>query len=705
MIRRRFLPVVLGALLVLVSCGPSTTDTSSDSGTDSTTGTTTSIDSDTSTDTSNPEVLSSPVISLNVDNTGLVWSEVPHASGYELKVNDGDYAAATSYLFSDTVGSYDISVIAVGDGENFVDSEPAVWEYETKTVALNDIVRNGAEASWSGDFLSSEICFSADGEFEDAEFALSQTTTYSATTTGKLAVRAIGGYDVDLDVNYVGEPVVKYVNIVFAASQNRVLFDGDEEDLADLFTIKYYDYGSGSEVVSTSARVSAVAANVEEHGNALDFYYQVGGTYYKYITNLEKPVDAYQSISLYAKGDGISEMIIQFSGALYISYSLGVISSNWNYYNIPFSSTGWKVNGTATTLTDAVAAVGSAYGIQSVNEAVNILPTMTIICKTSAATYNFTDVFADEITLVYNEGMENYSIVNLAEKYTGQNGAGVAMKIVKTGETTANISSLNLEANLSLDVNVSKDGENIILGSLDEGASLSYVAAASKGGDKLTFVSASGTYAAHFQNVTFNRNFMVDDFEAYSSTGAGYDKNNLTGPRSGLRASYFSDYYAGSGTSPISGSGWDLMGSTDYLNLNTAPANAHSGDKSGEVKIGNAMRHTSFGLYDGTAIAWPTANTFSFWLKSPAAVDCKVFVRLFSVSKVTASNFSNTTPTEITYLAGSDWTQYTVAMDVSKTYYGVSFTFEKPSNYVTYRPFLDDIELYTTTNPWTIYQA
>ena len=702
MIRRRFLSVVLGALLVLVSCGPTTTDTSSDTGTDSTTDSTTSSDTITSTDTSNPEVLSSPVISLNVDNTGLVWSEVPHASGYELKVNDGDYAAATSYLFSDTVGSYDISVIAIGDGENFVNSEPAVWEYETKAVALDDIVRNGADASWSGDFLSSEICFSADGEFEDAEFALSQTTTYSATTTGKLAVRAIGGYDVDSDINYVGEPVVKYVNIVLAASQNRVLFNGDEEDLADLFTIKYYDHGSSSEVVATNARVSAVAANVEEQGNALDFYYQVGGTYYKYITNLEKPIDAYQSISLYAKGDGISEMILQFSGDLYISYSLGVISSNWNYYNIPFSSTGWKVNGTATTLTDAVAANGAAYGIQSVNEVVNILPTMTIICKTSAATWNFTDVYADEITLVYNEGLANYSIVNLAEKYTGQNGSGVAMKIVKTGETRANISSLNLEANLSLDVNVSKDGENIILESLDEGASLSYVAAASKGGDKLTFVSATGTYAAHFQNVTFNRNFVVDDFEDYTETGAGYDKNNLTGPRSGLRANYFSDYYAGSGTSPISGTGWDLMGSNDYLNLNTATANAHSSNKSAEVKVGNAMRHTSFGLYDGTALAWPTANTFSFWLKSPAAIDCKVFVRLFSVSKVTPSNYG-ITPTEITYLAGSDWTQYTVEMDVSKTYYGVSFTFEKPSNYATYRPFLDDIELYTTTNPWTTY--
>ncbi|MFA6377556.1 MAG: hypothetical protein WCW63_02910, partial [Acholeplasmataceae bacterium] len=103
MIRRRFLSVVLGALLVLVSCGPTTTDTSSDTGTDSTTDSTTSSDISTSTDTTNPEVLSSPVISLNVDNTGLVWSEVPHASSYELKVNDGDYAAATSYLFSDTV--------------------------------------------------------------------------------------------------------------------------------------------------------------------------------------------------------------------------------------------------------------------------------------------------------------------------------------------------------------------------------------------------------------------------------------------------------------------------------------------------------------------------------------------------------------------------------------------------------------------------
>ena len=702
MIKRRFLAIALGALLVLAACGPATTDTSSDTSVDTSSDTSSDTSTSTSTDTSNPEVLSSPVISLNNDHTGIVWADVANASSYELKVNDGEYAAATEYSFSDIVGSYDVYVVAIGDGTNFVDSEPSVWEYETKAIALDDIARDGAEATWSGDFLSSEIAFSEVGDFEDVEFAASQNETYSASETGKLAVRAIGGYDEVSNVNYVGEPVVKYCNIVLAASENRVLFNGDETDLADLFTIKYWNYSSNSEEVSGSANISAVDVDVEGNGNALKFYYQVGGTYYKYISALEKPIDSYKSISLYAKGDGISEMILQFSGDLYVSYSLGVLSTNWNYINIPFSSTGWKVNGTATTLADAVAANGSAYGIESVNEIVNILPSMTIICKTSAATYNFTNIFADEITLVSDDGLENHSIFDLADRYTGENGNGVDLKIVKTGETTATISSLNLEANLSVDVAVSKENDNLILESLDEGASLSYTAEAGRGGDQLTFVSATGTYAAHFQNVNFNRHFVIDDFESYSETGAGYDKNNLTGPRTGLRANYFSDYYAGSGTSPISGSGWDLMGSTDYLNLNTNAADAHASSKSAQVKVGNAMRHTSYGLYDGTAIAWPTANTFSFWLKSPAAIDCKVFVRLFSVSKVNSSNYG-ITPTEITYLAGSDWTQYTVPMDVSKTYYGVSFTFEKPSNYATYRPYLDDIELYTTTNPWSTY--
>lgn len=113
MIKRRFLAVALGALLVLAACGPATTDTSNDTGTDTSSDTPTSSDNPSSTDTSNPVLLSSPVISLNVAHTGLVWSEVANATGYELKVNDGAYVAATDYSFSEAIGSYDVYVVAI----------------------------------------------------------------------------------------------------------------------------------------------------------------------------------------------------------------------------------------------------------------------------------------------------------------------------------------------------------------------------------------------------------------------------------------------------------------------------------------------------------------------------------------------------------------------------------------------------------------
>lgn len=706
---KRTMAVVMGTLLVLASCnniGNSSgdiSDTSSDdsSSTDTSSGTDTS---DGTSSTIDPIGLAAPVLSLNDNNNGLVWNAVEHALGYQLKVNDGEYASATEYAFSETVGNYSVSVIALGNGVEYSNSEPAIWDYETCAVALNDLVKDGSTISWSGDYLAAEMAFSKTGDFASAEYTQTTTSSYDIVETGKLSIRVSGGYDTEDDIYYIGQSVSKIANIVVDATANLTILDGNEDDLVDIFTIKYYNYSSGGEDISSTAKVTAINNEVEGNGKALDFYYQVGGTYYKYMMDIEKPIDGYKGISLYAKGDGFSSMFIQFSGDLYVSYNLGVLSTNWNYFYIPFSDSGWKVNGTSVSLSEAVASAGAMYGIYSINEVVNILSKLTLGFKTVAATYQFTHVFADQIRLIADDGGTNRNIFNLRDKYTGQNSFGQAFKVAKTGETTAQISSLNLASNISADVTVSKDGNNLVLATLDEGASLTYTLSAGESGDILTFVSATGTYAPYFQNVNLYRNYAVEDFESYAETGIGYDQNHAASERSGLRASYLSDYYAGDGSSPISGTGWKLMGSTDYLNLKADSAASHSGDNSGEFKVGNAMRHTSYGLYDGTAAPWPKADTFSFWVKSPADINLSLYVRLFSVSKVNSSNYS-ITPTLLTINANTDWTQYTVAMDATKTYFGMSLTFERSSNYQTYRPLVDDIELYTTTSPWATYQA
>lgn len=67
--------------------------------------------------------LTAPVISL--DEVTLSWEAVTNASSYKVKVNDKEFSAdTTSYNLKDVIEStYEITVIAIGDGKEFLDSD------------------------------------------------------------------------------------------------------------------------------------------------------------------------------------------------------------------------------------------------------------------------------------------------------------------------------------------------------------------------------------------------------------------------------------------------------------------------------------------------------------------------------------------------------------------------------------------------------
>ena len=142
------------------------------------------------------------------------------------------------------------------------------------------------------------------------------------------------------------------------------------------------------------------------------------------------------------------------------------------------------------------------------------------------------------------------------------------------------------------------------------------------------------------------------------------------------------------------------MGSTDYLNL--INSDAHSGTNAMRVKnSSNAMRHTTWGVFSGEAKPWKAASHFSFFMKNTSSTPVVLYFRLFTSKKVDASVFNGTVKVQINVNAYSDWTQYIINLDNTKTYYGYTMTVEKVYGTTIY-PMMDNLALFGDVNPWGV---
>jgi hypothetical protein len=694
---KRLLVLTLSAGLILTSCGEGTSS-SSNSASSSQAETTSSATTTSSSSAIVAVPLAAPTISVNEAGTGLTWGAVEHASKYQVKVNDGAYADATDYTFNETVGSYVIKVKAIGDGINYSDSEEASYEYETKAVALSDLTVEGMNASWTATGKDVVAGFASDGDIKEADWAAITSSTYAATANGKLGVCVSGGYDATNKVLYVGEKVTKYVWIVKNATENKAIFDKDT-DVVDGIKSQMYTTNGWADPGASSV-LAVRKADIEESEESIDFKMQQLATAYKYGVDVSG-LDAYSGMNIKAKGDGKTTLVFQIEGAFgYASYTVGILDSNWHVINIPFADEGWKVNGSSKTLA-SFALENDFTSAGAILAGCTTIDTIWKVIGDSA--YGSTHVFLKEVALVAGESTaSNTSTVSLAGSYTGKNGDTVIKMQVKDASNIV-LSSLNLESNLTLPLTYAIAGDIVTLKSADEGASLTYIGRATNKGRNIAFTSSSGTYAAYLNNVAFSYVYVVDDFESYDATGVGYDKTHTIADRTGLRANYYADYYANSGSDSLSGTGWSLMGSSDYITLAEGEANAHSGTKSAKFKGGNATRYTSYNVTDGTALAYPAGSTFSFFAANPGSEALSLNVRLFTNPSVGSSDFGNVKGTVLSLPANSSWKQYTVTMDASKTYYGFSFSFEHTSNYAAVYPSVDDIEVYNDANPHAEY--
>ncbi len=230
-------------------------------------------------------------------------------------------------------------------------------------------------------------------------------------------------------------------------------------------------------------------------------------------------------------------------------------------------------------------------------------------------------------------------------------------------------------------------------------AANSFVIEAQNTNVSITSIKLSYTCQTSDTAYEFDKVYDVDDFESYSATGTGYDTSHGMSTVTGLRAQYYSTYY-GAGSNPTSGYGWNIMGSSDYLTFMSSVG--HSGSKTALLKSnsGNYFRYIQAKHYFGVPTAIGKGSKLSVWMhgsykntNGEAGVDAAVTLIAFYDSKFNTSGANTAATATYTVASGSDWMEYTVDLDSTKTVYAYGVHIAKASA-TLYLP-IDDVKIYT----------
>ena len=215
------------------------------------------------------------------------------------------------------------------------------------------------------------------------------------------------------------------------------------------------------------------------------------------------------------------------------------------------------------------------------------------------------------------------------------------------------------------------------------------------------------TYSCTQANASYNyaQTYNIEDFESYSETGVGYDNYNGghgMGTVTGLRSAFYSTYY-GSGSDPLNGSGWQIMGSSDYLTYNGTKG--HNSSRCGLFKVNasNYFHYVQAKHYFGVPTAIGKGYKLSVWMhggysdnnmNTPTGYSTKVTLIAYYNKQLNTSGSNSAAKVTYTVLPHAEWGEYTLDLDSSKTVYAFGIHIAKADGTI-YLP-VDDVKLYTS---------
>ena len=557
------------------------------------------------------------------------------------------------------------------------------------------------------------------GEVEQGQAATYNGETPTKAADANASKYRFKGWDKD-----ISQPITQNTTFTaqFAAYAEEQVVDNFESyesnnDMADAWTVEAYKNNAWGE---TTAAVS-VGSKAKEGTKALRFDGWENGVGFRFLKHNEAGAfsKAANAIKFNMQIPSINTFKVIIKGKATImgqvqepsfTYEIHPTTSEYVEYTIPFAASEWQLWGEAgKTIQTAADMIGA-----NIDDITNYITDVGFFVQGSDGGTNLPYfAFVDNIRFVtLDEPVAKSEVETMGQytKYTGllNDGHTVKVELGANGAATATI--IDMETPMQIPGSVAIDAnKNMTFTSSDNGASLVYKAQLKNGGQSMKFVEAGGSFAAAVTGVDLNAVQVVDNYEQYTSDGQAYYQSKPADQRSGCRGAYYSEYYAGSGSAPWGGNGWQLLGGDGSQLKLKSDNGGHNGSKNYLCLKHSktvAFRYMQFGLFDGTAEQNNfRGSKFSFWAKSNGFV--KQFkVSMYSQSKPTlqtASSYVKSNTFEETEAIGS-WKHYEIDLNPALTYYGFMISIEKNTSLSANEAYLyiDDVEVYTA-NPYATY--
>ena len=532
-----------------------------------------------------------------------------------------------------------------------------------------------------------------------------------------------------------GKNRTKYIVTSLPATADKVLEDGSEPDnetLAENYDITRYWQNDWQDASSFSKIVLDESNGNLSAGKCVRLDYYCHETWFKYAQEINLS-GSYDTFSFFARAEAETKYSLTFQimknvliapgfdlVGVYMSYKDENPSQFWQQRTITMSDNNWNINyggtdykfygdkGLKKTLADGgfyINSLGDLFPFFSQFQFRAYGPRDTVNYRAIASWYDEvklsnTGRTESETKTLKSEFAIKDNYIMKSDSFNGK------VKKVDENNLTLTVDTGNQTVNLPVAVTHNQDNTKRMV-CTTQGFDFDMVVFSRDGGQNLEIESVTGSAADKFENFKCEAFTILDDFESYSETGVGYDQKNAADTRSGMRANYYADYwddqnYTAEKGSPVGGTNWLLMGSTDYSTLETTEK--HTGSKSVKLKSSatNALRYLTYGLYDDTAKNHPfKGSTFSFFAKG-ADVNLKLNVRVFYISKLDPTNhILDNEYLQVEIPANSGWAEYTVPLKASKTYYGFSMATVAHWSSENKYFYVDDITVYGSMSPWS----
>ena len=461
------------------------------------------------------EKLATPTISLNEFKNGLVFNSL-NASKIQVKVNDNPYEDASGIMFDEEEGTYNVSVIAIGDNINYLDSDVAIYTYTTvnSDITVTKTATDTASVTFTG------ISCMANGE------KLTENE-YHAKKTENVTFTVKGGFDENTKKYYVKEKS-QDVSFKVKSAINYILEDANDKeaaDLADEWTVKKYS----SSWVDTTASVSM--AKGRNDSNALVLNAWNNQTTFRFSKNYNIN-DAFNVISFDIKGDDIVTAKIQLMNSksgVYTTYDIKTVSSCWANYKISMNDDNWKVN--LDNKNYKLNEVLSHINAYDTSEVISYFDQFNIILSGQTANGSTTKVYMDDITFETEAlGSDTtYYLDKISSSFVGSS-SSINYALSKEAITTLNLTQVNKDAKeeLTLTVKEITKEKNLVTYKFNADVETSITFMYKNDGASLVVVDTKGYGSSIEKGTIFSKKGQVNlDFED-GNVGNPYENNMWT---------------------------------------------------------------------------------------------------------------------------------------------------------------------------------